>query len=306
MDGPATDPVAEAARRFDVACQLVKPLGRRRFANNEEIGRLLGETGAPPVGRDAIGRWRNGTTPVPAWALIAVERLAGIEVALRLPTERAGDRPESSALGRAVADASFSMGGSRNRLQVWAGGLAVVLPVFLALWLGLATHSWDLRVWARVAQQAIEHVMAPPTSTSGTEVRPPARVAAVGSAPVAIVAPAEIPIVVPGPGITPILGGSGIDRDRGGSAALVAVDAGQGPPPPPGINGTSNPREAGGMTGTIRQGPGYAGGTIDGRGVRGCTGAESLTSDICGAVNQPGPPLPVPPLPAPSIPPVVQ
>src|SRR5712672_1144909 len=91
-------PAARAARRFDTACRLIRSQGRRQFAGDEEIGRRLAEMPGAPAetrSRAAVHRWRRGETPVPAWALLGAEELAGIEVTLRLPGDGGSRRDEA-------------------------------------------------------------------------------------------------------------------------------------------------------------------------------------------------------------------
>jgi hypothetical protein len=72
------DPGARAAFRFGLVCRLV--------GSDRVVARRLSDYPGRTVSRQSVMRWRRNLTAVPGWAMVAVEELAGVVVALQLPT----------------------------------------------------------------------------------------------------------------------------------------------------------------------------------------------------------------------------
>jgi len=94
-DGPR----ALAARQFDDSCRLARG-DRGDRLSNAALGERLGDlAGRRRPSRWTVLDWRHGTRDVPAWALLAAFRLAGLTQRLERGGRRSGPAGPSGGEG---------------------------------------------------------------------------------------------------------------------------------------------------------------------------------------------------------------
>jgi len=200
---------------------------------------------------------------------------------------------------RVLPDAPSRRRSRKLRLALVAAIVAGTVVLTLSTVGGAGGVNW----WASMQNAAHDAVkqFSPPSAPAQPSNRP------VGAIQPAPSQPSPTPIAVPGqPAPTPSASATG----GGGSSAPGAVNVTVTSvpvtsPKPQGVTVGAPPQ--GVMTGSVSEGPVYAGGTIYQNGVGGCIGVldQQTGTYICGTVTEPVV-LPLPSLPAPKVPDATQ
>ena len=312
--------------RFDLedltqSCELFDQVCRRWGIGDEHIGKILGHS------RQAVGGWRGRRavkTAVPFPVLLQACRITACSL-VPAPNMQPGGPQLYGLVPLAAAEAgevdSIAVGAENMRvraahrrqvrLRAYLGGLGIAAVLVLMT----GSHSVNPLDWGREIQRIVDSFSVPGGGGGSATMaaRPIAHDPMVGlgggvpASPVATGTVSDTP-QVPGPlaDLADLGGDSGSGSGSGSGAGGGVVAIGTGPdaahPPPPGLGGTSDPRGAGGVTGTVKEGDAYAGGTIDDLGIRGCAGVTTRSGgglSVCGERAWPVP-LPIPALPAPT------